>query len=83
MATADFFHRYVKTRRTDTFSMVLGGPGHVQSMAKKSKIIPGAPFFKIPFFWGLLVQVIKFSLFLNSSLVLLVTFKRIELEMPD
>ena len=63
--------------------MVLGGPGHVQSMAKKSKIIPGAPFFKIPFFWGLLVQVNKFSLFLNSSLALLVTFKRIELEMPD
>ena len=79
--TAVFFHRYVKTRRTDTFSMVLGGPGHVQSMAKKSKIIPGAPFFKIPFFWGLLVQVIKFSLFFKSSLVLLVTFKRIKLEM--
>ena len=82
-STAVFYHRYVQTRRTDTFSMILGGPGHVKSMAKKSKIFPGAPFFKIPFFWGLLVQAIKFSLFLNSSLVLLVTFKRIELEMPD
>ena len=81
--TAVFYHRYVQTRRTDTFSMILGGPGHVKSMAKKSKIFPGAPFFKIPFFWGLLVQAIKFSLFSNSSLVLLVTFKRIELEMPD
>ena len=83
LGTAVFYHRYVQTRRTDTFSMILGGPGHVKSMAKKSKIFPGAPFFKIPFFWGLLVQVIKFSLFLNSSLVLLVNFKRIELEMPD
>ena len=68
---------------TDTFFMVWGGPVHVQSMAKKSNIFLGVPFFKIPFFWGLLEQVIKFSLFLNSSLVLLVTFERIELEMPD
>ena len=43
--TAVFFHRYVKNRRTDTFSMVSGGPAHVESIATKCKIFPGAPFF--------------------------------------
>ena len=52
-------------------------------MAKNSKIIPVAHFCKFSFFSEWLVQVIKFSLFFTSSLVLLVIFKRKELEMPD
>ena len=52
-------------------------------MSKGFKIIPGAPFFKFPFLSGWLVQAIKLSLFWTMSLVLLLTFKRLKLEMPD
>ena len=63
--------------------MVSGGPTHVYSMANECKKIPGALFEIITFFTFMRYRPLNFPIFWTIYLVLLVTFERIKLEMPD
>ena len=62
---------------------VSGGPTHVYSMANECKKFPGALFEIITFFTFMRYRPLNSPLFWTINLVLLVTFERIELEMPD